>query len=119
MDNVLDKKKSTKESLERIKNEHDILMERYYELRRIPGIWNQEMPDGYDVLNESKEERGKYLLTLPGRKEYIYSCVLFDNSINEYIFTVVLVLSYVVLSHFIAMHSMKKWDLVESVKDKE
>ena len=83
VDNVLDKKKSTKESLERIKNEHDILMERYYELRRIPGIWNQEMPDGYDMLNESKEERGKYLLTLPGRKEYIYSCVLFDNSINE------------------------------------
>ena len=55
VDNVLDKKKSTKESLERIKNEHDILMERYYELRRIPGIWNQEMPDGYDVLKTTIE----------------------------------------------------------------
>ena len=47
-------------------------------------------------------------------REYVFA-----NSWNEYIFTVVLVLAYMVVSHFIAMHSMKKWDLVESVKDKE
>ena len=47
-------------------------------------------------------------------REYIFA-----NSINEYIFTIILVLAYVVISHFIAMSSMKKWDLVENVKDKE
>lgn len=47
-------------------------------------------------------------------REYVFA-----NSIAEYIFTVLLVLAYVIISHFIAMHSMKKWDLVESVKDKE
>ncbi len=56
---------------------------------------------------------GLQKLSTDGR-EYVFA-----NSINEYIFTVMLVLSYVVLSHFIAMHSMKKWDIVESVKDKE
>ena len=38
---------------------------------------------------------------------------------NEYIFTILIVLAYMVISHFIAMHSMKKWDMVESIKDKE
>ena len=47
-------------------------------------------------------------------REYVFA-----NSIAEYIFTILLVLAYVIISHFIAMHSMKKWDLVESVKDKE
>lgn len=47
-------------------------------------------------------------------REYVFA-----NSITEYIFTILLVLAYVIISHFIAMHSMKKWDLVESVKDKE
>ena len=81
--NSLGKKNLTKESLDRIKGEHDILMERYYELRRIPGIWNQELPEGYDILNETRGERAEYRLTLPGKKKYLYSCVLFDNCINE------------------------------------
>ena len=52
-------------------------------------------------------------LSTEGR-EYVFA-----NSFNEYIFTILLVLAYMVISHFIAMHSMKKWDMVESVKDKE
>ncbi len=44
---------------------------------------------------------------------------LFANSLKEYLFTILLVLFYVVVSHLIAMHAMKQWDLVESVKDKE
>ena len=52
-------------------------------------------------------------LSTEGR-EYVFA-----NSFNEYIFTILLVLAYMVISHFIAMHSMKKWDMVESIKDKE
>ena len=52
-------------------------------------------------------------LSTEGR-EYVFA-----NSFNEYMFTILLVLSYIVVSHFIAMNSMKKWDMVESVKDKE
>ena len=52
-------------------------------------------------------------LSTEGR-EYVFA-----NSFNEYTFTILLVLAYMVISHFIAMHSMKKWDMVESVKDKE
>ena len=47
-------------------------------------------------------------------REYVFA-----NSIAEYIFTILLVLLYVIISHIIAMNSMKKWDLVENVKDKE
>lgn len=47
-------------------------------------------------------------------REYVFA-----NSIGEYIFTILLVLAYVIISHIIAMNSMKKWDLVENVKDKE
>lgn len=87
INNFVDKSRKgsvlSKELLKQIEDEHDVFMERYYELRRIPGIWNQMMPDGYDILKESKEERGKYLLTLPEKKKYLYSCVLFDNCINE------------------------------------
>ena len=32
---------------------------------------------------------------------------------------VLLVLAYILMSHFIAMRSIKKWDLVETVKDRE
>ena len=56
---------------------------------------------------------GLQKLSTEGR-EYVFA-----NSFNEYIFTILLVLAYMVISHFIAMHSMKKWDMVESVKDKE
>ena len=52
-------------------------------------------------------------LSTEGR-EYVFA-----NSFTEYLFTVLLVLAYIVVSHFIAMNSMKKWDMVESVKDKE
>ncbi len=36
-----------------------------------------------------------------------------------YVATLTVVLAYVILSHFISMRSVKQWDLVESVKDKE
>ena len=47
-------------------------------------------------------------------REYIFA-----NHFTEYLLTILLVLGYVVVSHLIAMRTMKKWDLVESVKDKE
>lgn len=47
-------------------------------------------------------------------REYVFA-----NHFTEYLLTVLLVFGYVVVSHLIAMRSMKKWDLVESVKDKE
>ncbi|MBQ3887306.1 MAG: FtsX-like permease family protein [Clostridia bacterium] len=47
-------------------------------------------------------------------REYVFA-----NSWTEYLFTILLVLAYVVVSHLIAMRSMKKWNLAESVKDKE
>ena len=56
---------------------------------------------------------GLQKLSTEGR-EYVFA-----NSFNEYIFTILLVLAYMIVSHFIAMNSMKKWDMVESVKDKE
>ncbi len=54
-----------------------------------------------------------FRLSTEGR-EYVFA-----NSFSEYVFTVLLVLLYIIVSHFIAMNSMKRWDLVESVKDKE
>ena len=42
--------------------------------------------------------------------------------VNEpwlYLFTLSLVLAFVIVSHWISMYTVKQWDLVESVKDKE
>lgn len=47
-------------------------------------------------------------------REYVFA-----NGPREYIFTVLLVFAYIVISHIMAMRSMKKWDLVENVKEKE
>lgn len=43
----------------------------------------------------------------------------FANSVKEYIFTVLLVFLYILISHILSMRSMKKWDMVETVKEKE
>ena len=43
----------------------------------------------------------------------------FVNSLAEYAFTAGVVFGFIVISHVLSMRSMKKWDLVESVKDKE
>lgn len=47
-------------------------------------------------------------------REYVFA-----NGPREYLFTILLVFAYIVLSHILAMRSMKKWDLVENVKEKE
>ena len=47
-------------------------------------------------------------------REYVYA-----NGIKEFLLTMILVLTYIVISHIITMHSMKKWDIVETVKEKE
>lgn len=47
-------------------------------------------------------------------REYMYA-----NGPREYLLTAALVFAYVVISHLISMHSMKRWDLVENVKEKE
>ena len=52
-------------------------------------------------------------LNTPGR-EYVYA-----NGVKEYLLTAALVFAYIVVSHLISMHTLKKWDIVESVKDKE
>lgn len=56
---------------------------------------------------------GLQMLSTEGR-EYVFA-----NSLPEYLFTILLVFGYIVVSHLIAMQSMKRWDMVESVKDKE
>ena len=43
----------------------------------------------------------------------------FASGFKEYAITLGLVLAYLLFSHFISVLSMKKWDLVENVKDKE
>ena len=43
----------------------------------------------------------------------------FVNDFRVYLFTLALVLAYIIFSHFISMRTIKTWDLVESVKDKE
>ncbi|MGX8704236.1 MAG: ABC transporter permease, partial [bacterium] len=47
-------------------------------------------------------------------REYVYA-----NGVKEYLLTAALVFSYILISHLITMHSLKKWDIVEAVKDKE
>jgi putative ABC transport system permease protein len=47
-------------------------------------------------------------------REYVYA-----NSTYEYLFTVGLVFAYVLISHLVSMRSMKRWDMVETVKEKE
>ncbi len=47
-------------------------------------------------------------------REYVFA-----NGPKEYVFTILLVFTYIVISHVLAMNSMKKWDLVENVKEKE
>ncbi|MBR4232558.1 MAG: FtsX-like permease family protein [Oscillospiraceae bacterium] len=46
--------------------------------------------------------------------EYVYA-----NSIKEYVLTALIVFLYMTFSHILAMRSMKKWNIVESVKEKE
>ena len=43
----------------------------------------------------------------------------FVNDYRVYTFTMLLVLAYVLISHMISMRTIKKWDMVETVKDKE
>ena len=43
----------------------------------------------------------------------------FVNAPSVYLFTLLLVMVYVIVSHFISMRMIKKWDLAETVKDKE
>lgn len=43
----------------------------------------------------------------------------FPKSWVMYVLSMVFVLAFLLLSHFIAMHSMKKWNLPESVKERE
>ena len=52
-------------------------------------------------------------ITTPNR-EYVYA-----NGIKEYILTALIVFLYMTVSHILAMRSMKKWNIVESVKEKE
>ena len=47
-------------------------------------------------------------------REYIYA-----NGIREYILTAAMVFAFILASHIIAMRSLKKWDIVETVKEKE
>ena len=47
-------------------------------------------------------------------REYTYA-----NGIREYILTAAMVLAFIVVSHVVAMESLKKWDIVETVKEKE
>ena len=47
-------------------------------------------------------------------REYIYA-----NSLREYLLTAALVLAFITLSHLLAMRSLRKWDIVETVKEKE
>ena len=44
---------------------------------------------------------------------------VFVNNPMDYVLTAVLVLGFIALSHFMTMHSLKKWDIVEVVKEKE
>ena len=43
----------------------------------------------------------------------------FVNDFRVYLFALLIVLAYVLISHSISMRTIKSWDLVESVKDKE
>ena len=43
----------------------------------------------------------------------------FVNDYRLYLFTLLLVFAYIVLSHFMSMRTIKDWDMVETVKDKE
>lgn len=43
----------------------------------------------------------------------------FVNSPRDYVLTAAVVLGYIVFSHFLTVGSMKKWDIVETVKEKE
>ena len=46
--------------------------------------------------------------------EYVYA-----NTPKEILITAAIVMGYIILSHFAAMHDMKNWDILESVKEKE
>ncbi len=52
-------------------------------------------------------------LTTEGR-EYVFA-----NSWREYLVTAALVFLYMLAGHFLSMRSMRAWDLVENVKEKE
>ena len=44
---------------------------------------------------------------------------VFANSAKEYLFTAGLVFAYIVVSHFLSMNSLRHWNMVETVKEKE
>ncbi len=71
--------KHDKEYAESKEQDMSVLIDRYRDLRRISGIWNKETPKDVDPWNDPK--KGSYYLTLPERKQYVYSFVLFDNGV--------------------------------------
>lgn len=52
-------------------------------------------------------------LSTEGR-EYVFA-----NGPKEYLITALIVFAYILLSHLLAMRSVKRWNLVENVKEKE
>ena len=44
---------------------------------------------------------------------------VFVGGISEMLMTILPVLLYLLIAHFWTMHSMKKWNVTEIVKDKE
>ena len=52
-------------------------------------------------------------ITIPGQ-EYVYA-----SGIKEILITVLLVFIDMIASHAVAMRTMRKWDIVESIKEKE
>ncbi|MBR0419626.1 MAG: FtsX-like permease family protein [Erysipelotrichaceae bacterium] len=47
-------------------------------------------------------------------RDYVYA-----NGFKEYMLTILLVFGYIIIGHLYTMNLMKKWNLVENVKDKE
>ena len=47
-------------------------------------------------------------------REYV-----FVNDSKEYLITILLVIGYIIVSHIISMNILKKWNITETVKEKE
>ena len=58
----------------------------------------------------------KYILKMvsSSRREYIYS-----SGIKEVLITIVLLFTYILISHIISMKKIKKFDIIEEIKDRD
>ena len=111
---------TTQTNLFEQKRELSVLRSLGFQIREISGIWFIQTAVQFLFacaiglpLGVVMAKYGLAQMAMEGR-EYP-----FVNDLMQFLITVCLVLAYILISHYAAMRNIRKWDIVENIKEKE